>query len=74
MASLVALTLVAFGTNFQSFSYGTSFGFDFSFLEGVSGAYSPVLTLLFHLLAALGFTTLTAVLIRVDPAAHTQRG
>ena len=58
MASLEALTLVTFASSFQSFSYGTSFGFDFSFLEGLSGAYSPVLTLLFHLLAALGFTTL----------------
>lgn len=58
MALLVASALVTFGGSFQSFSYGTSFGISSSFLAGLSGAYSPLLSFLFHLLAALGFTTL----------------
>lgn len=58
MALLVASMLVTFGSSFQTFSYGTSFGFSLeNFLEGYSGAYSPVLSPLVHLLAALGFTT-----------------
>src|SRR5215203_1665746 len=58
MALLVAFTPVTFGTSVQSFSYGTSMGFTFSFLQGLSSGDSPALGLLFHLLAALGFTTL----------------
>lgn len=38
IALLVASMLVTFGISFQSFSYGTSLGFNFSFLAGLSGA------------------------------------